>query len=346
LSITSNPFMCVTRTLLRSIANQQRYAEPDTADPREVPMPATCVIYNPAAGRGKAEKWLKDIRSAPGGGVELRPTARAGHAVELAREASEQGFAKVVAAGGDGTVHEVANGILQSGRRDTVFSVWPLGSANDYAYTLGMQAWWERRAERLPTETLAADVGRVVGGGREVFFVNAFGVGFNGMVGVEARTIRRLRGLPLYALAFLRAMVKHFATPRMRLRFGETEYDGPTLALTVNLAQREGGFPLTPAANLTDGLFDFMHATRLRRWHLVRYLPAMATGTLPRNHPLIRLGQARRIEVTSEVPLCAHADGEFFCVPADGVKELTVEMRPGRLRVEVFPPALYGGRKG
>jgi diacylglycerol kinase family enzyme len=131
----------------------------------------------------------------------------------------------------------------------------------------------------------------------------------------------------------------------MTVRFDDRETTGPTLALSVLLAQREGNFPLRPAASLTDGLFDYMHATRLRRWHLVRYLPAMARGTLPENHPLIHLGRARRITVASETPLCAHADGEFVCVPADGVRELAVEVVPGRLRVEVYPPGLYGGRK-
>jgi len=306
---------------------------------------ATCVIYNPAAGRGRAEKHIGEFQAAVGGDIVLRPTTRAGEAVDLARAAADEGFARVVAAGGDGTVHEVANGLLSSTRRDTIFSVWPLGSANDYAFTLGLLAWWAKRQDRLPTEVMEVDVGRVTGGGRERFYVNALGVGFNGMVTVEARKIRRLRGLPLYALAFLRAMVRHFATPRMRIRFDDTESDSPTLALTVNLAQREGGFPLTPAASLTDGRFDYMHATKLRRWHLVRYLPAMATGNLPQNHPLIRLGQAQRIEVRADGPLCVHTDGEFFCVPADGISELVVEVVPGRLRVEVFPPGLYGGRR-
>jgi diacylglycerol kinase (ATP) len=307
-------------------------------------MRDTCVVYNPAAGRGRAERLLKEFLAYPGVHGDLRPTAAPGHAEELAREAAEQGFAKVVAAGGDGTVHEVANGILRSGRRDVVFSTWPVGSANDYAYTLGLTAWWAKRAEKPPTETLDADVARVTAGGRERYCVNSAGVGFNGMVTIEARKIRVLRGLPLYTLAFLKAMVRHFATPRVRVRFDGTEVDGPTLALTLALAQREGGFPIRPAADLTDGRLDYMHATRLRRWHLLRYLPAMATGNLPENHPLIRLGRAARVEIASEAPLCVHADGEFVCVPEDGVRELTVEVLPARLRVEVYPPGLYGGR--
>jgi diacylglycerol kinase (ATP) len=300
---------------------------------------ATCVIYNPAAGRGKAEKLLTELRA---GDVELRPTARPGHAAELAREAAGQAFAKVVAAGGDGTVHEVANGLLQSGNREVVFGVWPLGSANDYAYTLGMTAWWGRRAERPPTAVIAADVGRLTGGGREAFSVCNLGVGFNGMVNSEARACRWLRGMPLYAWAFLNAMVKHFATPQMSIRLDGQEWSGPTLALSALTGQREGNFPLRPDASLTDGLFDTMHAADLRRWHLLRYLPAMATGRLPENHPRLRLGRARRIEVRSAAPLCVHADGEFFCVPADGIREVTAEVLPGRLKVEVYPPAMYG----
>ena len=307
--------------------------------------PPTCVIYNPAAGRGKAERLLRQIRDAHKSEIDLRPTSRPGEAIGLARTAADQGYARVVAAGGDGTVHEVANGILRSGRPETVFSTWPMGSGNDYAFTLGMQAWWDRRAEELPTETIDADVGRVTGGGRECCYVNSLGVGFNGMVTVEARKIPWLRGIPLYGLAFLAAMAKHFATPRAVVRFDAAEVAGPTLALTVNLAQREGGFPITPRASLTDGLFDYMHATNLTRFHLLRYLPAMASGALPENHPRIRLGRARRIEFHCDRPLCVHADGEFFCVPADGITDVVVETVPARLRVEVYPPGMYGGLK-
>lgn len=307
-------------------------------------MPPTCVIYNPAAGRGKAEKLLSELAANLGGGVELRPTRAAGHAAELARQAATEGFARVVAAGGDGTVHEVANGVLTSGRRDVVFSVWPIGSANDFAFSLGMTAWWKRRHERPPTDTLDVDVGRVTAPGREQFMVTNFGVGFNGMVTLEARKTRWLSGMPLYAWGFLKAMVRHFATPNMTIRFDGREVTTPTLALSVLNGQREGNFPLRPAANLTDGLFDYLHATRLTRGHLLQYLPRMATGHLPERHRLLHLGRARRVEVRSEAPLCVHADGEFVCLPEDGVTEVAIEVVPRRLRVEVYPPALYGAK--
>jgi len=304
----------------------------------------SCVIYNPAAGRGRADRLLAEVRESLHATIELWPTDRAGHAVELATRASEQGFAKIIAAGGDGTVHEVANGILRSQRRDVVFSVWPIGSANDFAYSLGMDSWWKKRKGLPPTEVLDADVGRVTVDGRGEFFVCNLGVGFNGIVNGEARRTRWLAGMPLYAWAFLKAMVKHFATPTMTIRFDDRQETTPTLALSVLNGQREGNFPLRPAASLTDGLFDYMHATRLTRGHLIRYLPAMATGRLPEGHKLLRLGRAQRIEIQSERPLCVHADGEFVCVPEDNCRNVLIEMVPRRLRVEVFPPALYGGR--
>lgn len=305
----------------------------------------TCVIYNPAAGRGRAETHLRELAAAPGSEVELRPSREAGHAVELARLAAQEGFARIVAAGGDGTVHEVANGVLQSGRRDLVFAVWPLGSANDYAFALGMLQWWQRRAERLPIETREVDVGRVSVPGREVFMVNCLGVGFNGMVTIEAQKCRWLKGLPLYGWAFLKAMVKHFDKPLMTIRVDDHELTTPTLALSVLNGQREGNFPLRPAARLDDGLFDFMHATRLSRGHLIRYLPAMVTGRLPERHRLVHLGRARRIAVHSEAALCVHADGEFVCRPEQGIGQVAVEVVPRRLRVEVYPPGMHGSGK-
>lgn len=306
---------------------------------------ATCVIYNPAAGRGRAEKLLKALPPALSRDIDLRPSRSECHAIELAREAALEGFARIVAAGGDGTVHEVANGVLQSGRRDVIFSVWPIGSANDYAFTLGMTEWWKQRTEELPLEVMDVDVGLITTPKSQCYVIGCMGVGFNGMVTIEARQCHWLAGMPLYGWAFLKAMVKHFATPTLRIRFDDEEIVSPTLALSILNAQREGNFPIRPHARLTDGSFDYMHARRLSRGHLIRFLPGMASGQLPTNQPLLRLGKARSIAVQSQVPLCVHADGEFVCMPVDEVKEVQVEMVPSRLRVEVFRPALYGGLK-
>jgi diacylglycerol kinase family enzyme len=299
------------------------------------------VIYNPIAGRGKARRQIDAARAAVAPHAEVRATEGPGHAEELATRAAAEGFTRVIAAGGDGTVHEVANGLLAGPDRGVVLGIWPLGSMNDYAFTLGLTEWW-KLADRPPLDVLAADVGVGSAGGTSRRFVNCAGVGFNGMVTIESRKIRWLRGLPLYTLAFLKAMWKHYATPTMTLDLNDRPTVAPTLAFSVCLGQREGGFPLAAAARVDDGQFYFVHVTDLPRWKLVRYLPALITGNLPIGHPKLRVGSCGQVTVTSPAPLCVHVDGEFLCRPEDGVTGVTFDLEPHRLRVEAYRPGLYG----
>ncbi len=304
------------------------------------PLGPICVIFNPAAGRGAARKLIRSIRKEMDVELDLRPTHHCGHAVELARAAAYDGYPVVVAAGGDGTVHEVANGILGADRPETVFSVWPIGSANDYAFALGIKPWW-RRKHPPPVDVRTVDVGLVEGGGKSEFFVNGLGVGFNGGVTLESRNISGLRGMPLYGLATLKALWRHFGQPVMRARFDDLNREAPTLALTVNLGIREGSFPLTPNAKLDDGWFDCIQAGPLTRWQVLKLLPRMAAGTLPTDDPNLWMGRCRRAVIESPTPLRVHVDGEFFCHPDQGIRELKIELLPGRLKALCGPE---GGR--
>ena len=300
----------------------------------------TLVIFNPAAGGGQVGQRIAALRREVGDTVTLQPTTGPEDATRLARIAADNGVAVVVAAGGDGTVHEVANGLLESDNREVILSVWPLGSANDYASALGLCGWWgERGRFRLPRTVREADVGRVMrGDGIGRWFVNCLGLGFNGAVTLEARRIRGLSGMALYGLATIQALRRHFVAPEMSVAFdSDPSPQERTLALTVNLGKREGGFPLTPAARLDDGLFDVLHAGPLTRLQLLGHMPGMATGRLPTHHPLLTMRQCRLVEVASATPVRVHADGEFVCQPADGVRELRMEVVPGRLRVETWP---------
>jgi len=295
----------------------------------------TCVIYNPSAGRGRGRKLFAAARAWAGPTADLRETREPGHGVELAEAAARDGFARVIAAGGDGTVHEVANGLLRAGADGVRFGVWPIGSANDYAAMLNLSQWWDRRGRGVTLTAKAVDVGRVWSGSRSLYFVNCLGIGFNGMVALESRKIRSLRGIPLYASAFVKAMLRHYTAPTLTVRYDDTALTLPTLAATVNVGAREGGFPVTPDAVLDDGLFDYLHVSDAKRWQLARYLPALIAGKLPRDHPKIRMGRCRRVSVTGETPLCVHADGEFFSRPADGVTGLEIELLQRKLLVEM-----------
>jgi diacylglycerol kinase family enzyme len=292
-----------------------------------------CVIFNPTAGRRRLADHLQRFRHLLGNGFEPRPTQSAGHAEALAFEAAQEGFGVVAAAGGDGTVHEVANGLLRANRPGVVLRVVPIGSANDYADSLELQQGC-RRATNQNLKVRRVDVGLAVGeDGRQRYFVNGLGLGFNGAVTMESRKIRHLRGVPLYSLALLRALCYQFYCPEMSVSIDGQERKAPTLALTVNIGRREGNFVMAPDARLDDGLFDYLQAGRLKRWELLRFLPAIITGRLPTNHPQIWTGRCKEVRVRSQEPLIVHLDGEFFCLPKDGILTIDVRILPGALPV-------------
>ena len=299
---------------------------------QSVTMPELCVIFNPAAGRGRAPWRVERLRRRLGGQAEFRATDAPGHAEELAREAADEGFPVVAAAGGDGTLHEVANGLLRADRPATALAVLPIGSANDYAHTLGQDAdaWLRRDAV---TAERRVDVGFVRSAcGRARWFINGLGLGFNGAVTMESRRIRGLQGVPLYTLALVRALWYRYDFPRMVVTIDGEERHTPTLAFSASLGQREGNFMLAPNAVLDDGLFDYLHAGPVGRLELLRYVPGMITGRLP-PHPHLRQGRCREVRLRSEAPVPVHLDGEMFCEPRDGVRELEIRMLPGALRV-------------
>jgi diacylglycerol kinase family enzyme len=297
-----------------------------------MPQPELCVIFNPAAGKHRGRARLAKIRQAWGTHVEFRATERAGHAVELAEQAAREGFAVVAAAGGDGTAHEVLNGLMRVRNPAVQFTILPIGSANDYAFSLGLD-------QRYAPPPRTVDVGFVrAANGKSVYFGCCLGMGFNGQVTAESRRIRRLQGVFLYGLAALRSLIHHFRAPSMTLLIDdEPPWTVPTLLFSTLVGKREGGFPIAPQAVLDDGLFDLVHAGDLSRLEVLYFLPRLALLGPPTNYPKVRQGRCRRVKLHSESPLIAHVDGELFCVQEDGIQELEIEIVPRALPVTGLP---------
>lgn len=295
-----------------------------------------CVIYNPSAGRGKsAERWLH-LQELLKGKVVFRATDAAGDAAELAAQAAKEGFATIVAAGGDGTVHEVMNGIMNADRLDVAFGVLPLGSGNDYARALGIPFDPPGMVERLFSSDLwPVDVGKVVvDRQRQHYFCNTLGLGLSGAVTYEAKQIHWLRGIPLYGWAALKGIFKHFHSIPIRLLEDDHESSTHLLYLAVALGQAEGGgFVVAPDAKLDDGWFDLLHVTKMSRLQAMTYLPRMALGLLPANCEAIQQRRAQHLKIISERPFALHADGELLASPVQGVTECEITILPGRLKI-------------
>jgi diacylglycerol kinase family enzyme len=294
--------------------------------------PEMCVIHNPTSGRGRGKDWLNHLRRHLGARAEFWPTTATGQAEELALKAATQGFPVVAAAGGDGTVHEVANGLLRAGCPDTTLAVFPLGSANDYAHSLGLRPrWWLHPDPHIVARRVDAGLAR--SGDHSRYFVNGLGLGFNGAVTLESRRIRHLQGLALYGAALIRALFFRFRQPVMSVILDGSERRGPTLALSLALGNREGNFVIAPEARLDDGLFDYLHVGPLRRRDMLPRLPGLFAGRFRPVHPSIWTGRCRQASVHADEPLTVHVDGEFFCLPEQGRRDLEVTLLPGALRV-------------
>lgn len=299
------------------------------SQPERVRGPA-CFIYNPAAGRGRAQSLGPGLEAAARTlGIEaaVRATTFPGEEIEIGRQARAEGWPLVIAVGGDGTVHGVANGLLSDGPCDCLLGVLPVGTGNDFAYLTGLARGDAAANLRrlLRGEVRRFDVGRALG----EYFVNGLGVGFDAEVVRQLATLR-LRGFLLY----LAAVYKTFWSFRpLRIRVVSPEYtnEDTLMMLEVAIGRRAGGgFRLTPDAEPSDGLFDVCVVRRVTTWQFLRYVPRVIRGTHGRL-PVVTMFRCHGLSMyTPDEPLVVHLDGELR-LPKE--RELTVEIVPDALAV-------------
>lgn len=291
------------------------------------------VVFNPVAGRGAARAALGDLlRLLDAAGLEhaLHVTSGPGHATALAADAPPG--ATVVAAGGDGTVHEVVTGLLcaEGARRvrSRALGVVPLGSGDDFAHALG-----------LARGDVAASVARLAAGERRRVdlafvngapFVNAFGTGF------DAHVAHRLSSAPAFLkgpAAYLYAVLSSLGGARpaeAEVRVdGRVVFAGRSLLVAAQNGPRTGGsFRFAPVASVDDGLLDVVVAGDLSTGGTLALLPRVMRGT-HLSHPRVALHRGRSLSVEWSVPRYGHADGES----AGQGRSYVVELEPGGLTV-------------
>jgi len=301
-------------------------------------MNAVKIIVNPYAGRWKAQAAIPDIERACrkiGLDHELVVTEGPNHGIELAREAALAGFSPVVSAGGDGSISEVVNGLMQAAGDGTAvpLGVIPLGTADDFADMLGLEKEVEAACRViLAGHTRVVDVGRVNGR----FFDNNSAMGLEPMVTITERRMKRIKGTPRYVLAALKAIVNHEPW-RVRLVWDDGEYEGAAALVSVGNTRRTGGaFWMTPRAEPDDGSLDFVFAGELGRLKLLRLLPTTFDGSHV-ERPEVTYVRTTRLTIDCDPPTPIQADGELFELSASHI-EYTI--LPGGLQLIV--PATGG----
>jgi len=295
----------------------------------------TKLIANPHADRGRCAAILPRIADALarlGISFDLSMTEAPGQAVELARQAAQNGYRCVVAVGGDGTCNEVVNGLFAAGVEDAPqMGVIPTGSGNDFAYALGIPADVEGACAVLKEGTpRPVDLGRVTVDGHPRLFANNVGLGFDGEVVVDLQKARRLHGFLMYLWSVFRVLLGGRWPYEMTVELGDARFTQTFTLLTVANGMRSGGgFLLTPPAKVDDGLLDVCYADGLSKGGVLGLLPRTLNGSHV-THPAVTLTTARRLTVTVPQRAPAHIDGEVLC---EAGREFTFEVLPGQLQV-------------
>ncbi|MEW6523232.1 MAG: diacylglycerol kinase family protein [Bacillota bacterium] len=296
---------------------------------------AAKVILNPYSNRWNAQKrWPEAEACLKAAGVEFSVDASAhpGQAIDLARQAALDGYSPVIAAGGDGTIGEVANGLAQARGEGHlgVIGIMPLGTANDLAYNLGLPLGLSDAAKVIAAgRTRRLDVCKA--GDR--YFVNNSAMGLEPYVTRIQSQMTRLKGVPRYLAAALTGILRN---PKWnaRVEWDDGHYEGPLTLISVGNAPRTGGlFFMAPHADPADGKLTAVLAYKRSAISLLALLPKTMSpkGTFVYASGVQEI-HTTRISIRLEPRSPAHCDGELFAQEMGG---LEYGILPGRLDVLV-----------
>ena len=303
------------------------------------PFGRLVIIANPRSGRGRSEAKLREIESMLRDwdlDYRIVRTAGPGHAAEAAAEALRGGDGFLVAAGGDGTVHEVVNGMLAGGRpvaADAVLGVLATGSGCDFVKSFGIPGDAVRAARRLTGDAVRTiDVGKVTfadGGATTVkYFANIAEAGLGGSVVARASRLPGVFAATRYFFGFWLTL------PRFRPATVRLDADGQAfewVAQNVVVANGRfygGGMQISPNSQPDDGRLDVLVMTGPKS-DAYTTLPKVYRGThLP--HRNIAELRVSCVTVEADAPYPIEADGEVL-----GTTPATFEVIPAALRLKV-----------
>lgn len=299
------------------------------------------LIANPNAGNAQQLEALSGRVDALER-AEIHLTERPGHAEELARGLTGDGKPTIVAVGGDGTIHEVVNGLLEASR-PVRFGILPLGTGNDLCRALAIPDDPEAAFALLTAgETARIDVVRVRIAGRQRRFVNMSGAGFAAEVSSRASSdLKNVLGAGAYFWGALEALVELTEYP-VELEFdgGERQRLDLVNLFVANGGWAAGGIPIAPTASLDDGLLDVVAVRSASTLELTAIAAKVALGQHLEDPGLI-FRRTRSLTVTSERPLPFNLDGETGQIgrEADTAAEITFEIEPRALEIVAGPQA-------
>ncbi len=297
------------------------------------------IILNPMADMQHAWQTARDLRPIVEeyGNADWSGTVYPTHATRLALQAGQEGYGMVIAMGGDGTVHEVINGLMQLPiERRPILGVVPVGSGNDFAHAIGIPGQADHAlAHALKGEASAIDLGLMTDeNGRKEYFDNTLGIGFDAVVTIRSHRLPIVRGFLMYLTAVIQTILLNHDPAQVQFETEQEKWEDQVLMTTVCNGGREGGgFMLSPDSSMTDGVLEYLTVRKVSRAMMFRLIPEFMNGTHRRFTRQIKMGTCKRLSMTADRPLYIHADGEIFTSFGSNLRRLSFEIIPNALQV-------------
>lgn len=299
----------------------------------------TLFIINPNANMGQAWRQAADLRPIMEeyGGADWAGSVYPTHAIELAKKAIEDGYELVIAGGGDGTVHEVVNAIMEFPKeKRPALGVLPLGSGNDFSYSAGMDPDPAKALRQIFTGMESwVDIGKVEDDlGRTEYFDNTIGIGFDAIVTIHSHKMAFVRGFMMYIMAVLKTIFLNHHPIGVDVTIdGDKKFQERLLMFTLCNGGREGGgFYLYPEAKNGDGIYHYITVPNLSRLMLLSLVPRFMNGS-HLTHPKVKFGDFKDMVVESDSAMFIHIDGEVFSGFTSNLRKIQVTMEHEAIRV-------------
>jgi len=298
------------------------------------------LIMNPNADMGNAWRQASDLRSLVEeyGQADWAGTVYPTHAVQLAEQAAIDGYDLVITLGGDGTVHEVVNGLMRvPADQRPQLGVVPLGSGNDFAFNIGMQSDIQKALLQILTgKVRKLDVARVEDEhGRSEYWINTINVGFGGSVNIYSHSLPIVRGFLMYLTAVILTIIRNYDVLKIQFTTDADSWEQEVMMIAICNGPREGGgFQTAPDAIMDDGLLDYTTVRKVSRAMMFRLIPEFMRGSI-HGFNQISMGRMTRMEIQSDKPLYLHTDGEVFAGFANDIRKLSISLMPQSIDVVV-----------
>jgi diacylglycerol kinase (ATP) len=297
------------------------------------------VIVNPMSSGGVTRlKWprIRNLLTKAGLKYDCAFTERSGHATQLAQQAASDGYELVMAVGGDGTVHEVVNGLIDSsGKSETILGVISAGTGNDFARSIGVPGKYDKAVGQMAmTAKKTIDVGMVEYTNGEKrkqrIFVNMAGVGFDAAVLKATKDRFRVVSPIPYWISGIYTFCRYKAK-NITITIDGKASNKRALGVIINNGDSfAGGMRLSPLADLADGVMDIVVLGDINAIEFIKGLAMAYKGTLAK-HTKVDIHKAKSVEVNSKEQLYIQADGELL-----GTCPAFFKILPQALQVAVY----------